>query len=279
MVHVRRILLLLAVSCCFCLGSLAQSLRVMTFNVRYPSPDDGSNRWDLRRDLLVQTIRNFQPDVMGTQELFALQGEYIAQKLPEYNWFGVSRYGNRENEHMGIFYRKDRFKLLDSGNFWLSETPGVPGSLSWGTDLPRMVTWGHFESSEKVRFYLFNTHFPHRSQDAAARLECAKVLAARLKQLPSEAAVLLTGDFNTGEESEPYTLLSQSLQDAWKKAADKLGPEGTTHGFKGTPGTRRIDWIFFRGPWKVQQAETVTFHEENRYPSDHFPVTAILNRP
>ena len=114
----------------------AQTLRVMTFNVRYPSPDDGPNRWDFRSDLLVDTIRDKAPDLFGTQELFYEQGRYIVEKLHGYTWFGISRRGNREDEHMGVFYRTESLRLVESGNFWLSETPEAPGSMSWNVTLP-----------------------------------------------------------------------------------------------------------------------------------------------
>ena len=120
----------------------AQTLRVMSFNVRYPSPNDGPDRWELRRDMLVGAIRANDPDLIGTQELFYEQGQYIAEKAPEYEWFGISRRGNREDEHMGVFFKTARFRLVESGNFWLSETPETPGSMSWNVSLPRMVTWG-----------------------------------------------------------------------------------------------------------------------------------------
>lgn len=255
----------------------AEPLRVMSFNVRYPSPNDGPNLWELRRDLLVSVIRSRDPDVIGTQELFQEQGQYIVEKLPAYAWFGRSRRGNRQDEHMGVFYKKDRFALLEAGDFWLSETPETPGSLSWDVNLPRMVTWGRFEDRRSgARFYLFNTHFPHRPQDAEARLRCAGVLLSRLKQLPKDAPVLVTGDFNAPADGEVYKLLTQELADAWKAAAERHGPEGTFHGFRGQPAGPRIDWILFRGPWRVARAETVTDHQEGRYPSDHFPVFVVL---
>jgi endonuclease/exonuclease/phosphatase family metal-dependent hydrolase len=118
----------------------AQTMKVMTFNVRYPNPGDGRNRWEERRDLVVKTIRDAAPDLIGTQELYHVQGQYIVEKAPEYAWFGLSRRGNQADEHLGIFYRKARLVLLDSGNFWLSATPEMPGSISWGMSLPRMVT-------------------------------------------------------------------------------------------------------------------------------------------
>jgi endonuclease/exonuclease/phosphatase family metal-dependent hydrolase len=255
----------------------AEPLRVMSFNVRYPSPNDGPNVWEARRDLLVAVIRSRAPDLIGTQELFHEQGQYIVAKLPEYAWFGRSRRGNQEDEHMGVFYRKERLALVESGDFWLSETPETPGSMSWNVSLPRMVTWERFEDRRSgERFHFFNTHFPHRPQDAEARLRCTEVILSRLKQLPKDAPVIITGDFNAPAGGEVYRLLVAELTDAWAAAAERAGPEGTFHGFRGQPTGPRIDWILFRGPWRAVRAETVTDHQEERYPSDHFPVLAVL---
>lgn len=259
------------------LPAAAETLRVMTFNVRYPAKSDGPDLWDLRKDFLVETIRKHQPDVMGTQELFHLQGEHIVKSLPDYAWFGVSRRGNTEDEHMGVFYRKDRLALVDSGNFWLSETPERPGSQSWEMTLPRMATWGVFESKPSgKRFLLINTHFPHRREDEAARQKCAKLLATRVELYNPAMPVVLTGDFNAPAGGGTYAILAPLMKDAWKEAAKKDGPEGTFHGFKGTPGDARIDWIMFRAPWKVASATAITDNRNGRYPSDHFPVLAVF---
>jgi endonuclease/exonuclease/phosphatase family metal-dependent hydrolase len=252
----------------------ADALSVMSFNVRYPNPKDGPDVWEARRDILVSVIRDKQPDLVGTQELFQLQGDYIVAKLPEYAWFGLSRRGNHEDEHMGVFYRKSRLELLDSGNYWLSETPEVAGSQSWAVSLPRMVTWGDFRDRANGRKFRFlNTHFPHRREDEEARKQCARVIVEKLKTLPPDTTVVLTGDFNTDISSEAHSTLAAHLKDAWKEAPDPAGPTGTFHGFKGTPrGSARIDWIFYRGPLVPRKAETITFNENGRYPSDHFPV-------
>jgi len=255
----------------------AQTLRVMTFNVRYPAPSDGDNQWEFRRDLLVATIREKNPDVLGTQELFYEQGQYIAEKMPEYVWFGLSRRGTREDEHMGVFYKKDRLRLLESGNFWLSETPEAPGSMSWDVSLPRMVTWGLFEiQAGGRRFYFYNTHFPHRQQDAGARLRCAQLIAERISRLPKDVPLLMTGDFNAPAGGEVYKVFAAQLKEAWETAARRSGPEGTLSGFRGLTRGPRIDWIFYRGPFKVLEAETVTRNQNGRYPSDHYPVFAVL---
>jgi endonuclease/exonuclease/phosphatase family metal-dependent hydrolase len=249
-------------------------LRVMTFNVRYPAEGDGPNIWENRKDLLVDTIRSNRPDLIGTQELFHMQGEYIVEKLPGYAWFGVSRRGNQQDEHMGIFYRKDRLKLIRSGNFWLSETPEKPGSMAWNMSLPRMVTWGEFEDTTNGRrFSHYNTHFAHRREDVDARNRSAKLIVDRL---PAGATVILTGDFNADAGSEAYNVLTGALTDARTAADTHDGPTGTFHGFSGKPGAARIDWILFRGALRPVAVQTLTGNADGRYPSDHFPVLAIF---
>jgi endonuclease/exonuclease/phosphatase family metal-dependent hydrolase len=256
----------------------AENLRVMTFNVRYPASGDGPDRWEARRDLLVATVKAKNPDLFGTQELFYEQGQYIVEKAPEYAWFGVSRRGNRTDEHMGVFYKPSVLRLVDSGNFWLSETPDVAGSMSWDVTLPRMVTWGLFEvKASGKRFCAYNTHFPHRGQDSEARVQCARVIQRYMAKLPKNVPFVLLGDFNADVGSEPYKAIAEGLTDAWGATKAKTGPNGTFHGFKGTPGGSRIDWILFRGFARATQVETVTTKgEEGRYPSDHFPVFAVL---
>jgi endonuclease/exonuclease/phosphatase family metal-dependent hydrolase len=255
----------------------AETLRVMSFNVRFPSPDDGDNRWEFRRDLLVATIREKDPDLVGAQELFYEQGEYIAGKLAGYAWFGLSRRGNREDEHMGVFYKQDKLRVVESGNFWLSETPATPGSMSWDVSLPRMVTWGLFESKPGGRrFYYYNTHFPHRPQDAEARLKCAGVIVERMNRLPQDVPFVMTGDFNSPAGGDVFKLFTAQLKDSWDTAAKRSGPEGTNSGFAGRTTGRRIDWILYRGAWRAVEAETITRNEKGRYPSDHFPIFAAL---
>lgn len=272
----RRILLVLVPVCLS-----AETLRVMSFNVRYPSKDDGPNLWETRRDMFIESIRQKNPDLMGTQELFHLQGQYIVEKLPEYKWFGVSRRGNQVDEHMGVFYQPSRLTLKASGNFWLSETPEVPGSSSWDMSLPRMVTWGLFENKAKRRFYVYNTHFPHRREDDAARTRCAQLIAARAAQLAPGVPFLLLGDFNAAApESDAYQALTKTgLQDAYETAAHRFGPTGTFNGFKGVTTGPRIDWILYRGFRGVLQYQADTINANGRYPSDHFPVFAVLDLP
>lgn len=257
----------------------AEPLRVMSFNVRMPSPQDGDNLWAKRRDLFCETVTKYAPDVMGTQELFKEQGDYIVSKLPEYAWFGVSRRGNQTDEHMGVFYRKSALKLEGSGNFWLSETPDVPGSSAWDMSLPRMATWGVFRTKSGLRFLYVNTHFAHRREDGEARLKSAQVIRKWIESRKEKLPVVLTGDFNTGAGTPPYQELTAIMKDSWLVSDWRSGPEGTFHGFKGKPGEARIDWILFDAPWKVAETRAVDDNRDGRYPSDHFAVLAVFDTP
>lgn len=253
-------------------------LKVMAFNVRLPTDADGDNRWQVRKDILVDTIRDQRPVVFGTQELFAEQGDYIVRQLPEYAWFGVGRRGDAEgagDEHMGVFYLRDELKVIESGDFWLSDTPEVAGSITWGNLYPRMVTWALFERmADGRRFYFFNTHLPYRDEDEPIRERGAALLLKRLSALPADVPVVVTGDFNTGPESRVHALLTDVMADAWERSTQRSGPEATFHAFSGK-ADRRIDWILVRG-FDVGPVSTVTDHENGRYPSDHFPVVAEL---
>lgn len=254
----------------------AETLRVMSFNVRMPNYVDGVNYWDSRRDLAFEMLRETKPDLIGTQELFYRQGNDIVTALPEYVWLGISRHAIFEGEHMGVIFRKDRFEIREMGQFWLSETPQVPASMSWGVSITRMVTWVRFlDKRTGKEFYFLDTHFAHRPQDEQARSNSAKVIADFLAKLPTDVPVVLTGDFNTTPDKEAYKTITGFLQDAWVTAAERKGPEGTFHGFRGGEKPQpRIDWILYRAPWKVQRIETVTMHKGEKYPSDHYPVVA-----
>lgn len=250
------------------------ALRIMTFNVRVPV-DQGVNAWAGRRGLMVQVIRAAHPDVLGTQELTEEQGEYLAAHLPGYAWFGQGRDGGSKGEHMGVFYRTDRLEVLDSGDFWLSDTPQVPGSRTWGQPYPRMVTWARFRRRDGGgEFHYFNTHFPYRPEDVRPRLLSAYEILGRIGRLPATARVILAGDFNCSPDTSVHAALTQSLRDAWEAAPARSGPGKTFHDFTGIPD-QRIDWILSRG-FKVLDVQTVTTHEGVRYPSDHFPVVADL---
>ena len=253
-------------------------LSVMSFNIRLPAESDGVDYWETRKPLAVRMLREQQPDVIGLQELVKAQADYLVRELPQYAWFGRGREADGGGEHMGVFYRKDRLKVIESGDFWLSDTPEVPGSITWGHPHPRMVTWALFEQhSDGKRFYLFNTHLPYRDEDEAARLKGAQAIARHLATLPDDVPVVLTGDFTTTPDSDAHAVLAGTLQDAWTTAPRVEGIDATFHGFTGK-ADRRIDWIFVRGA-QLESITSVTTRWNNRYPSDHFPLVATLRLP
>lgn len=252
-------------------------LSVMSFNIRLPAESDGVDYWETRKPLAVRMLREQAPDVIGLQELMKTQAEYLAQELPQYAWFGRGREADGGGEHMGVFYRQDRLKVLASGDFWLSDTPDVPGSITWHHLHPRMVTWALFERRDGKRFYLLNTHLPYRDQDEAARVKGANAIAAYLATLPADVPVVLTGDFNATPDSEAHAVLARTLQDAWTTAPRVDGIAATFHGFTGQ-ADKRIDWIFVRGV-QLESVASVTTRWNQRYPSDHFPVVVTLRLP
>ncbi|HNR29820.1 MAG TPA: endonuclease/exonuclease/phosphatase family protein, partial [Candidatus Hydrogenedentes bacterium] len=183
------------------------------------------------------------------------------------------------NQEMAVLYKKDVLSPLETGNFWLSETPDQIASKSWDSSLPRITTWALFHHRPTSRqFHFFNTHFDHRG--ATAREQSAALIAQRIRGLRESAPVIVAGDFNTAAESSaPWkTLIESGLRDAWQTAANPAGPTGTFHGFRGaaSEGDARIDWILYRGSFEVLSCETVTHNAEGRYPSDHYPVIAVF---
>jgi endonuclease/exonuclease/phosphatase family metal-dependent hydrolase len=259
----------------------ADDVRVMSFNVRYGTANDGKDAWPKRRELVVQTIRKFAPDLLGTQEMLPFQAEYIGQQLNSYQYIGWSRDESANGEQCGIFVRTERFEVLGSGQFWLSERPEEKFSKSWDSSLPRVATWVRVrdKSVGGSPFLFVNTHFDHRGEEA--RRQSALLLQERLPKIAEGQAIVMTGDFNCGEESDPYRELLQGhlFQDTYRKMeATRTDTEGTFHGFTGKPGAERIDWILVTGVWQVQSAMIDQTMESGRFPSDHFPVSAVLRR-
>lgn len=259
-------------------GTPAQPLKVMSFNVRTPADSEPQKRWPDRRDAMVSVIQRNHPAVVGTQELVLEQANYLAEHLPGYRWFGEGRRGGEGDEHMGVFYDSGVLTLKDSGNFWLSDTPEVPGSISWGHPYPRMVTWGLFERVADGRsFYLVNTHLPYRKEDEAARVRCAQAILAYLKTLPADVPVVLTGDFNSEPGSETYKAFTEVLQDTRVQVAQPRGPKLTFHDFTGT-ATAELDWVLVRG-FKARAFATLDTRVDGILPSDHFPLLVELDWP
>jgi endonuclease/exonuclease/phosphatase family metal-dependent hydrolase len=262
-------------------GGDPPELRVMSFNVRYGSANDGEDRWEKRRELFFHTIEAFRPDLLGGQEVLAFQADEMRKRLDGHGYVGAGRDDGKEKGEMTpIHFRTDRFEKLDEGHFWLSEEPDRPGSRGWDAALPRIASWVKLRDREAKReFYFFNTHFDHRGQKA--RLESARLLRKRIEALPKDTPVIVTGDFNAGEGSEPYRALvggeNPKLIDSYRAVhPERAKDEGTFHGFKGTRTGARIDWIFHTEHFTPTAAAIDHTSQDGRYPSDHYPVTAVL---
>ena len=259
-------------------------LRVMSFNVRYGEADDGPNHWRHRKELVVETVRQFDPDVMGTQELMGLQAQYFEQELPDYSVHGTSRFPSDPNqEQCAVYFRQTRFEKTRAGHFWLSDTPDVPGSQSWDSSLPRMVSWIRLRRRNRpsTNFYVFNTHFDHVGHEA--RIQSAALLRARIQRIAGDLPVIVMGDFNSDEGSLPQQVLLHAtkglkLQDTYRSVIPDREParECTLSRWNGNRRGPRIDWILVSPRWNVSSAGIVRSNDQGRYPSDHYPVTAVL---
>lgn len=261
------------------------SLRVMTFNIRFDNPNDGPDAWPHRKDRAASVIRFHGADLVGVQEALKHQLDDLQERLPAYAWVGVGRADGREGgEYSAIFYRQDRFELLDHDTFWLSETPEVPGSKSWDAAIERIVTWAHFRDRRTGEvFYHFNTHFDHIGE--RARTESAKLIRQRIAAVAGDAPVVLTGDFNAVDSSMPYQILtgttpldgapSVTLRDAMRISEHgHHGPTTTWNGFTAIEPDRRIDYIFVNDRVDVRQHGILPDTWDGRFPSDHLPVVA-----
>jgi len=274
----RRVCLLFLLFVLVPAWSAPPPLRVMSFNVRTPVDTEPGRRWEDRRDAMVEVIRQAQPAVIGTQELTQVQARYLGEHLPGYRWFGRGRRGGEDDEHMGVFYDDKLLSLLDSGDFWLSATPEVAGSNTWGDPYPRMATWGLFQRrADGRRFYLFNTHLPYRPQDEPSRVLGAQLLLRRIAALPADVPVVLTGDFNSEPGSDTWRTLTATLRDARAEAPQVEGPRLTFQDFGGTD-RRQLDGILLHG-FHAQRFVTIDTRPRGIFPSDHYPVLAELAFP
>jgi endonuclease/exonuclease/phosphatase family metal-dependent hydrolase len=261
-------------------------LTVMSFNVRYGTAKDGDNHWDKRKDLCASRVIHFNPDLLGLQEALAFQNDYIQQKCPGYTAIGVGRDdGKQAGEYSTLLVRTARFTVVESGTFWLSETPDLAGSKSWDSSLPRIATWAQLKDKQAGdrALLVINTHFDHKGD--IARKEAAKVIRRFITNSAKGAAVIVTGDFNSKPGSEQYHTLTDlgtdgiTLHDGYAELhrANPEPNEGTAHAFKDMPVTARIDWILHSPAFTATSAVIDRHRDGAMFPSDHYAVVAVLN--
>ena len=253
-------------------------LKIATFNLRMDTPSDGENAWFHRKDMVNDLIRFYGFDLFGTQEGFTHQLNDIL-RLSDYRFIGVGRDDGKDaGEHCAIFYRSDRFKALDHGDFWLSEHPEKPGRGWDGTCCNRICTWGKFEDLKNHKqFYFFNVHYEYEGD--VARRESSNLMISRIKSIAGNQPVFLTGDFNAFPTEEPIRILNDSgfLNDSYKITKEApFGPVCTYHGYDSTIKTEeRLDYIWVTDSIQIDKYGVLTNTLYGHTPSDHFPVMVV----
>ncbi|NLC67406.1 MAG: endonuclease/exonuclease/phosphatase family protein [Clostridiaceae bacterium] len=285
-------------------GMDCKLLRCMTFNICSGNAEkENDNSWKHRKEMVASIIRFHRVDVAGLQEVLKNQLDDLSRLLPDYAWIGVGRDdGIEKGEFTPLFYLKNRLEVLESGHFWLSKTPDVPGSRSWDAVCRRILTWSKFRDriTEKV-FFLFNTHFDHIGFNA--RRKSAHLLLRKIHEIGEGLPVVVTGDFNCNERSETYSILTdyknkdteyRGLRNARLESCyDHHGPTITYHNYNATRifalmrkfkrlksaldrfnVEMSLDFIFVKNDVKVLQHAVLADTWDGWYPSDHMPVVA-----
>jgi endonuclease/exonuclease/phosphatase family metal-dependent hydrolase len=258
----------------------------MTFNIRYGTADDGENRWSARRALVLEVIRREDPDLLGLQEALDDQIDEMLASLDDYAVVGVGRDDGREaGEYSAILFRKSRLRVAEAGTFWLSDTPSVPGSATWGNRIARICTWARFIDRDGRGLWHYNVHLDHESQ--ASRERSTLLLRDRIAARPRpDEPVIVTGDFNVGEKNPALaTLLARApdgldaapFLDTYRVLHPAEENVGTYTGFVfGKLDGDKIDYVLVPPATEVLLADIVRWSRDERYPSDHFPVVARL---
>jgi len=254
---------------------------VLCFNIRYGTANDGENSWPNRDHLVKQIIRNHDADVVGLQEALDFQLAAIIDACPEYAVIGVGRDdGKTRGEYSAILYRADRFAVDSSGTFWLSDTPEIVASTSWGNSITRICTWARLiDRQSGEAFYVFNTHFDHRSQPSRER--SSRLIAERIADRAHADPAVLMGDFNAGETNPAITILRDDaigpgLVHTFRAVHPDESEVGTFNSFRGESDGEMIDHIFVTSDVEILNADIDRTNDNGRYPSDHFPVWASL---
>ena len=276
--------LLLAVAGCSTQYSKSDAgvVDVMTFNIRNGKAKDGANGWKYRQQMVVDVIEEYRADVMGLQEAFDFQTEYLAQAMPQYGVYYVGRDdGVKAGESCAIFYRRDRYELADSGTFWFSDTPSKP-STHWGNWYLRICSWVRLvDRAEGKGIYVYNLHLDHRSQNS--REKSAQLLAKKISRRKARDPYIVMGDFNMAMDNPGMKYLVKDgvdtpyprLTSAWMR----MHPEDnlkTGHAFKGGTSGKAIDHILVEEKTIVLKANIDQRPIDGKYPSDHYPVTATV---
>jgi endonuclease/exonuclease/phosphatase family metal-dependent hydrolase len=249
------------------------NLNLISCNIRFDNPADGTNAWTHRRDFLAETLLKTSPDIIATQEGRYDQLKDFETLIKDYDLIDFHRSWIKERMYPTLFVRKHMFEMLKSEDLWLSETPEVAGSRSFESAFPRLMTYLKLQpKNSKKNFFIVNTHLDHIK--AETRLSQAEVLATQIKRMnPEKSSIILMGDFNDSPESAVRNKITSELDlvDAWKVFNQK--EETSHHGFDGTAANgSRSDWILLDRKIKTTECHTIKDSRDGKYPSDHFPI-------
>jgi endonuclease/exonuclease/phosphatase family metal-dependent hydrolase len=270
----RQIILSLALAA-INIHASAQKFTVGSFNVRYDNAGDVGNRWEQRGQVSANLLRFHQFEVFGVQEALKNQIDTLQKYLPEFDHYGKGRDDGKEGgEHSTVFYRKDKFKLLDKGDFWLSETPDKPG-LGWdATCCNRICSWVQLQDIKSgKKFYYFNAHFDH--QGKIARIESGKLIVKKIKEIAKGAPAIFTGDLNGGQKSDWYLTLANSglLTDTYKQVKQPYANNSSFNAWgKSVDGYEIIDHVFVTKDFTAKRWGILTDTYHGKFVSDHFPI-------
>jgi endonuclease/exonuclease/phosphatase family metal-dependent hydrolase len=253
-----------------------QSLKVMTYNIRYATEQDGINAWSKRQNKVFELLKREDPAIIGLQEALQSQIKDILDNLKEYDYIGVGRDdGKTKGEYSPILYKKSLYQIIEQSTFWLSETPTIAGSKSWDAAITRVATWARVKDKKSGKdFIVINTHFDHLG--TVARKNSAEILKSKAAEISKGLPVIIMGDFNCTRKEEPYKVMMEPKEPILSDPAP-ANPPGTYCTFQvdSTPCIA-IDYIFYTKEWSSQKYGVITDNDGKNYPSDHLPVTVQL---
>lgn len=257
---------------------MSKTYTIASFNIRFSEATcDGLNAWDNRKEEVRDLIGYYNWDIVGMQEVCDEQFDYLTS-LENYDFEGEARDDGNNSEYCPIFYKKDLFEKEAGGTFWLSDTPDQM-SRGWDAAINRICTWVRLKDKESGTVFMFlNTHLDHIGEEA--RVKSAELISEWIKDHGADLPVLLSGDFNVEPGEAPYAIISEQLVDTREKSVEKhYGPRGTFTDFdfyKRWTELLELDYLFVSDHVDVLKTRTIVDHFDRRYPSDHFPISALV---
>lgn len=266
------LMLVFAVSC-------SPRLTVMSFNVRqsHAREADPHNSWDNRADACLEMLKVRQPDIVGFQEAqFKGQWSFFRDSLSsEYGSVGIGRdNGVDKGESSGFLYKRSVFTLLDSGTFWVSETPDVP-SASFDEKYNRSLTWGLFKVNKTgKRFFYLNTHL---GLTWKSQKEGIDMIVGKMQEMnPEGFPLIFSGDLNTDISSKAFDSLKHFMLNS-RDIAPVTDDIPTYNAWGNKNKERIIDFIWITPDIKcLEYRADTTPYGGHEFISDHYPISVKL---